>query len=159
MDIEVQFTANINQEENGVDLAKYIINLGVCLVEQEVVDIETEITKSIRRRPAFVQKGIVDILQINFTTLTVFAQVLWYIFHRRFHNESSSKRRRSIILLFLFASPGNYHLSKTIESNVVIWSYNFQYLLNVTNVLLTSYQVIFFYYNKATRTYSIKRLK
>ena len=45
MDIEVQFTANLNQEENGVDLAKYIINLGVCLVEQEVVDIETEKNK------------------------------------------------------------------------------------------------------------------
>ena len=93
MDIEAHFTANINQEENGVDLAKYIINLGVCPVEQEEVDIETEITKSIKRRPAFVQKGIVDILQIHFTIFTVFVQVLWYIFHRRFHNESFSKRR------------------------------------------------------------------
>ena len=144
MDIEAHFTANINQEENVVDLAKYIINLGVCLVEQEEVDIETEITKSIKRRPAFVQKGIVDILQINFTTFTIFVQVPWYIFHCRFHNESFSKRRRSIILIFLFAYPGSYHLSKTKESNVVIWSYNFQYLLNVTNVFLTTYQVFFF---------------
>ena len=45
MDIEAQFTANINREENGVDKAKYIIDLGVCLVEQEVVDIETERNK------------------------------------------------------------------------------------------------------------------
>ena len=45
MDIEAQFTANINQGENRVDLAKYIIDLGVCLVEQEVVDIEAEKNK------------------------------------------------------------------------------------------------------------------
>ena len=46
MDIEPQFTAKINQEENGVDLAKYMIILGVCLLEQEVADTETEMNKN-----------------------------------------------------------------------------------------------------------------